>query len=179
MTVRCSEPVDDAALASTRALLWDYIRELRALYDGTRMVAELDDVTWTREMTMLTDKYGAAAGAMLLASEDDVPAGCVAMRRLDDTTCEMKRLYVAPAFRGRRVSRLLVRGLAGLALARGYERIVFDVGWRQTSALTAYTRMGFVEIAPYHGGSDWFLAHVTFFAGSTRTLSLMDGDTDG
>jgi GNAT superfamily N-acetyltransferase len=175
MTVRCDEPVDDAALASMRALLWDYIREMRVIYDGTRMVAELDDAAWARELAVVAEKYGAPAGALLLACDGDVAAGCVAMRQLDDKTCEMKRLYIAPAFRGRGLSRLLVQRLARLALERGYERIVFDVGWRQTDALAAYERMGFVEIAPYHGGSEWFLAHAKFFAGSTRTLSLMDG----
>src|SRR5262245_15832455 len=119
MSVRCEEPVDDAALESMRALLWDYIREMRTIYDGTRMVAELDDATWTRELAVLAGKYGAPTGALLLACDGDTAAGCVAMRRLDDTTGEMKRLYVAPAFRGRGLSRLLVQRLARLALERG------------------------------------------------------------
>jgi GNAT superfamily N-acetyltransferase len=170
----CSEPVGPEDLAAMRGLLWDYIREMRAIYTGTRMLDELDDATWTRELAALPDKYGVASGAMVLARDAGVPAGCVAMRRLDDTTAEMKRLYVAPRSRGHGVSRLLVRTLAGLAFSRGYERLVFDVGWRQTHALAAYAQMGFTEIEPYHGGSDWFLEHVKFFAAGTRELARMD-----
>ena len=179
MNLSCDEPARAEDLAALRVLLWGYIREMRAIYDGTRMVAELDDATWTRELAALEGKYGAPGGALLIARDAGIPVGCVAMRGLDATTCEMKRLYVAPVYRGRGLSRLLVRRLAAIALARGYERIVFDVGWRQSDALAAYARMGFEEIAPYHGGSDWFLAHARFFAGRTRDLARINGPLDG
>jgi GNAT superfamily N-acetyltransferase len=135
------------------------------------MVAELDDAVWTRELESLERKYGAPDGAMLLARIDGVACGCVCVRRLDATTAEMKRLYVAAAQRGRRLAERLVRGIAALAASRGCSRLVFDVGWRQTAALKAYRRMGCVEIPPYHAGSDWFFAHTTFFAADPRGLA--------
>jgi GNAT superfamily N-acetyltransferase len=158
------EPSRSEDLAAMRELLWDYIRDLRAMYAGTPMVAELDDEVWTRELDSLPIKYAAPAGGMLLARSGAAASGCVCVRRLDDATCEMKRLYVVPAQRGQRLAQHLVGGIIRIARNRGYARMVLDVGWRQTAALTAYRRMGCQEIPPYHPGSDWFFAHTTFFS---------------
>jgi GNAT superfamily N-acetyltransferase len=99
----------------------------------------------------------------------------VCLRTLDGGLGEMKRLYVIPSRRGQRIAERLVRGIAAVALARGLSRVVFDVGWRQTAALAAYRRMGCAEIPPYHSGSDWFLAHSTFFAADPRLLAEPHG----
>jgi len=165
------EPATADDLAAMRGLLWAYIHDMRDIYADTPMVAELDDDVWTRELDSLPVKYAAPLGAMLLVRSAGTVGGCVCLRRIDAEDCEMKRLYVVPTLRGRGLARHLIRGIARLAQQRGYRRMLFDVGWRQVAALTAYRALGCQEISPYHSGSDWFLAHTTFFAVDPQLLA--------
>ena len=87
--------------------------------------------------------------AMFIARWDGDPAGVIALRRIDDQTCEMKRLYVRPAFRGKNAGRALVERLIDEARVRGYARMRLDTLPTMTAALDLYRSLGFVEIAPY------------------------------
>ena len=68
------------------------------------------------ELAGLPGRYGSPRGCLLLAMDGDLPAGCVALRGLDQATCEMKRLYVLPEYRSQRLGRRLGRG--GIAESR-------------------------------------------------------------
>jgi GNAT superfamily N-acetyltransferase len=89
------------------------------------------------------------SGAFLVAHVDGEPLGCGAIRRLADGSAELKRMYVAPAARGRGIGRALLDALTREARALGIVRLVLETGVRQPEAVALYTRAGFVPIAPF------------------------------
>ncbi len=88
-------------------------------------------------------------GAFLLVSLDGTPVGCGAVRLIDAEKGELKRMYVAPAARGKGLSKQLVTALESEARALGAKRLVLETGTRQHAALALYRGMGFHSIPLY------------------------------
>jgi GNAT superfamily N-acetyltransferase len=120
----------------------------------------------TAEMDELTERYGAAdeydglvpeqmaapGGMFLLAWLDGRAVGCGGVRCRDDMGAgvgELKRMYVAPDARRRRVGRALLDALEGEASRLGYSRLVLETGTKQPDAIALYTSAGYEPIAPY------------------------------
>jgi ribosomal protein S18 acetylase RimI-like enzyme len=102
-----------------------------------------------QELGGLPGDYVRPHGRLLLASWNDEVAGCVALRKLEPNVCEMKRLYVRPAYRMHGVGRALALRVIEEAWEAGYERMRLDSLPSMKSALSLYRSLGFRDIAPY------------------------------
>ena len=103
-----------------------------------------------REIERLPQIYGPPHGRMLLARVDGEVAGGVAVRRLDEATCEMKRLFVRPAYRGLGLGRTLAEAVIDAGRELGYACMRLDTLPSMTAARGLYGDLGFREIAPYY-----------------------------
>jgi GNAT superfamily N-acetyltransferase len=101
------------------------------------------------ELRDLPGLYGRDGGTLLLAFYLGEPAGTIAMRRLDGTLGEVKRLYLRPKFRGHGLGRLLLEAVIRRAGAVPYECLYADTLPSMTEALSLYRRIGFEPVEPY------------------------------
>ena len=114
------------------------------------------------ELKGLTQKYGQPAGRTMLArGEDGVVAGGV-YRRLTDTVCELKRLYITDGVRGSGLGRKLSDALMSAAVADGYSKMQLDTGNRLTEAISMYESMGFKHIKPYQEYPERLMPYLVF-----------------
>jgi putative acetyltransferase len=91
-------------------------------------------------------EVGPGRGAFVVAYAGGEPVGCGAVRRLAADVAEIKRMYVVPAWRGRRVGAVILTALAAEARALGVSRLVLETGERQPEAIALYRRAGFTVI---------------------------------
>jgi GNAT superfamily N-acetyltransferase len=109
---------------------------------------------FAQELDTLPGDYAEPAGVLILATIDGMPAGCCAFRPLVSSdhlnACEMKRLFVRPAFRGFGLGRLLVEQVMARASLAGYSNMLLDTLSDMEAARALYQEVGFVEVAPYY-----------------------------
>lgn len=125
-----------------RTLFREYENELDADICFQSFEAELKDPL---------KKYGPPAGDLVLACWNDETAGCIALSRLkEEGVCEMKRLYVRPAFRKNNIGKLLVEELLRSAKEKNYKLMRLDTLTRLQPAIRLYQRFGFRHTKPYY-----------------------------
>jgi putative acetyltransferase len=90
-------------------------------------------------------------GIFLVALKDDSLVGSGALRKIDDRTAELKRIWLLDGYQGQGIGYMLITRLFDFARTQGYERIVLQTSAVQTRALAFYRRVGFHEIPPYTG----------------------------
>lgn len=131
-----AEPALDAA----RGLFREYAAGLSI---------DLAEQGFDAELASLPGAYAPPRGAILLATCDGHAAGCVALRPIDVKTCEMKRLFVKPAFRGRGLGRELAGAIIAHARRAGYGRMLLDTLESMHAARGLYASLGFTPTEPY------------------------------
>jgi GNAT superfamily N-acetyltransferase len=102
------------------------------------------------EVAGLPGYYAPPAGRLALAFDDGgEPAGCIALRPVDPSRAEAKRLYVRPAYRGQGTGLALLEWVIGEARAAGYREMLGDTMPAMQRALAMYARLGFEQTGPY------------------------------
>lgn len=127
----------------------DVVRELFREYQAFLGV-DLCFQDFERELASLPGSYAPPAGAIVLATANDAVAGCVGLRPLPNGACEMKRMYVRPAFRGSGLGRALAEAVVAAAVDAGYRSMRLDTLDTLHAAIDLYRSMGFVPIEPYY-----------------------------
>jgi putative acetyltransferase len=126
--IRAAGPGD---LETVHRLMREYVDGLGVDLSFQDVETELEDPLDFYELVLLAD------------------GGCVALRRIDDSTCEMKRLYVQPSTRGSGLGRRLAEAVIAEARARGYSRMLLDTLPTMTAARALYESLGFRETEAY------------------------------
>ena len=133
---------------ATTPLHWTQARVLIEEYAASLGV-DLCFQNFDEEIEHLSAHYGPPRGAMLLAMDGDVAVGCVGLRAHDETTGEIKRLYVAPGARGRDLGRSLASRIIEIGREHGFERLVLDTLPTMQAAQALYRSLGFETIDAY------------------------------
>jgi len=123
------------------------IKDIFREYIGSATVS-LAFQDYEAEFAALPGKYAAPQGRLLLAWRGERVVGCVALRQVDATTCEMKRVYVRPEARGEQLGRRLVERILDEARAAGYARMCLDVLPEFSAAQQIYAALGFTDAPP-------------------------------
>lgn len=110
----------------------------------------LDFQDFENELAKLPAKYAEPEGAIFLAKVNDQPAGCIALWKLEEGVCEMKRLFVKPEFQGLGLGKMLANRLMEEAKIKGYQTMKLDTLKRLQSANYLYAAMGFSETQAYN-----------------------------
>lgn len=129
----------------------DRLEEVRQLFleYAQSLGIDLDFQGFDAELETLPGKYQAPDGALMLALVDGKAAGCIALRRISDEICEMKRLYVRDAYRGLGLGKKLVSIIIDEAMNNKYKYMRLDTLPTMKGAQGLYLSFGFYDIEPY------------------------------
>ena len=138
---------------------YTYKEDIKALFNEyTQMLIDcnadfknyLKLQNYDHETENLEEKYGHPYGRLYIAFVDENVAGCIALRKIDDDNCELKRLYVKPQYQGKNIGGSLVKHIIKEAENIGYKHILLDTLPFLNVAIDMYKKYGFYEIESYN-----------------------------
>ena len=138
----------------------DHVRDLINAFLKWHLNRHLEDIDlineyfdpkdFEEELASLPGKYSMPSGKLLLAFYNDQPAGCVALKKIDDHSCEMKRMFVYPEFHGKGIGYALAKAIIDEAKKIGYSSMKLDTSIRQIEAQKLYQGFGFKNTEAYY-----------------------------
>ena len=164
MTIEVSSATTARDLDEVRRLVREFV-----VWHRERNVDDIDlidayfDEAFERELRDLPGEYAPPGGELLLAWDGDEAVGCVAIRRIDAETCEMKRMFVRAEATGRGAGRALANEIIDRARDAGYRWMQLDTSRRQVEAIALYRSLGFVPQPPPAGLDARHRAWLVFF----------------
>lgn len=141
MHVQIAQASTSKHIGAVRDLFQEYAAWLRI---------DLSFQGFADEMMTLPGLYAPPQGCLLLATGTDGSAGCVALRPMGETVCEMKRLYVRPAYQGCGLGRTLAQRVISDARSCGYSAMRLDTLPLMHRAIRLYESLGFVRRSAYY-----------------------------
>ena len=138
---------------------YDHPSEVAELFaEYTKMLIDGDPVfkeylaiqNYDQEILHLEDKYGMPEGRLYLAYLNEELVGCIGLRKMDEVSCEMKRLYIRKSFRGSGLGKILVEKIIQDAKEIGYKQMLLDTLPFLPEAIGLYKKFGFWEISCYN-----------------------------
>lgn len=113
---------------------------------------DLDFQNIDHELTILPAMYGPPGGVLFLVEVEGDPVGCAALRPIENaTTCELKRMYLRPVYRGHGIGKSIMKKSLEKARLLGYTTMKLDtIGYKMPWAVGLYKSYGFRETAPYN-----------------------------
>jgi GNAT superfamily N-acetyltransferase len=167
LTITQAESVDQLTIVAE--LLREYAEWVTSLFADGEHAPTFRALH--QDLSTLPGIYAPPAGRLLFATLDGRPAGCVCLKPRGEDVCEMKRLYVRPAFRGHDIGRKLVLRLLDEARRTGYRRMVLDSHLAMKTAHALYESAGFRYTSAPAGFPDWLRPVVIFMA---KDLTVSD-----
>ncbi len=138
--VKFTQPMDQEQMEAVRELFQQY---------GSSQGFEYDFEGFDQEVANLDKLYAPPANRLFLATYDGVPAGCVAMLKINDEVCELKRQFVRPEYRGQGIGKGLAMKVIEEARKMGYKRVRLDTAKSMKNALLLYYSLGYHDTQPY------------------------------
>lgn len=143
------EKIGEIKIRQANKLDVPHLQRLFSEY-ASELSLDLSFQHFAQELEGLPGDYAPPKGELLLAVEDGLPAGCVAMRLLASRICEMKRLYVRPPYRRKGLGKRLIKAIIGVARRAGYSSMRLDTLSSMEAARFLYSAFGFRPIPPYY-----------------------------
>ena len=143
------EMISAVELRSRLAPLFDAYQQWLIQNDPDLQIV-LNGQSYDDELEHLQEKYAAPEGAIYILSADGEDIGCIALRKIDEKTCEVKRVFLQMAYRGKGLGRLMMERVIEDARRAGYREMVLDTLPIMKGACGLYDRMGFVPTEKYN-----------------------------